>query len=297
MVLNWNATEETLACLESLGSSDWPRLTTIVVDNASRDDIAPALERVFPDAILIRNEANLGFAGGMNSGIRRALELEADFVLLLNNDTLVAPTMVRLLVQTAEEHPDAGIVSPLEFFRDAPETIASAGRRCDLRRAYQGPPLHMGERDAGQFHGAREVDTPSGTAMLVPAQVVREVGLLDETLYLYIEDVDWAMRIKETGRRVYVSFDARLWHGVATASGGENSPQVTYYHARNMFVVSNRHLPMKGPRAWLRHAEILLANLIHALRCRRRLANARAVLEGWRDYLRGRLGARPGGAA
>jgi GT2 family glycosyltransferase len=293
VVLNWNRGDDTIACLDSLAASDWPSLTTIVVDNASDDDIVPALAERIPDAVYLRNSENLGFAGGMNTGIRRALELGADYVLLLNNDTRVDPGMVRALVAAAKERPDAGIVGPLEFFRDEPEVVASAGRKCDLRRAYQGPPLHMGERDSGQFQGTREIDVSSGTAMLVPAEVIRQVGLLDDRLFLYIEDVDWALRMKEARWRVYVSFDARLWHGVAASSGGEDNPAVTYYHTRNMFIVSQRHLPLRGLRGALRHAEILAANAVHAMRCKRPFANLRAVYDGRRDYLRGRLGPRP----
>lgn len=152
----------------------------------------------------------------------------------------------------------------------------------------------MGERDRGQFVGVAEVDASSGAAMLVPTDVVREVGLLDEGLYLYIEDVDWALRMRSAGFRVYVALAARLWHGIATSSGGSDSPLVTYYHARNTFIVSARHAPMRGPRAAVRHCEVLLANLIHALRCRRPIANVSAVFAGWHDYLRGYRGARRG---
>jgi GT2 family glycosyltransferase len=294
VVLNWNRTGDTLACLETVAASDWSNLATIVVDNASSEDIGPPLAERFPEAILIRNEHNLGFAGGMNAGVAAALEHGADYVLLLNNDTEVEPSMVRLLVEAAQSKQDAGILSPLEFFRDRPEVVASAGRHCDLRRAYQGPPIYMGEHDGGQFTGIEEIDVSSGTAMLVPAAVVREVGTLDDRLFLYIEDVDWALRIKEAGYRIYVCLDARLRHGVATSSDGEDNPAVTYYHTRNVFVVSDRHLPLRGLAGAIRHTKILLANLVHALRCKRPLANARAVYDGWRDYLRGRLGPRPG---
>ena len=294
VVLNWNGSSETLACLDSLAASDWPALSTIVVDNGSREAIGPMVASRFADAIVIRNATNLGFAGGMNAGIRWALERDADYVLLLNNDTVVDPAMVRLLVEAAEQRPDAGIVSPLELFRDSPNVVSSFGLRCDLRRGYQGPPLGHGETDHGQFRGVREVDVSAGTAMLVPAAVVEEVGLLDEDLYLYIEDVDWALRMKKAGKRIYAAMDARLWHGVASASGGEHSPRVRYYHTRNVFVVSQRHAPLRGIRAIRRHSEILIVNLAHALiRCPQRVSSARAVLAGWRDYLRGTLGPRP----
>lgn len=295
IVLNWNGRDDTLACLESLASSDWPRLTMIVVDNASDENVAPAVTARFRDTIVVRNQTNLGFAGGMNAGLRRVLEpeLEVDYALLLNNDTVVGASMIRGLVDAAQQRPDAGIVSPLVLHRDAPEIIYSAGMRCDLRRCYQGPPLGQGERDHGQFHGVREVDAVSGAAMLVPIDVVREVGMLDDELYLYIEDVDWALRMRDAGRAVYVAGEAHLWHGVSTSSGGKYSPQISYYQTRNTFVVCSRHLPLQGLRGFLRSADILFSNLVHARRGRRPLTNARAVLAGWRDYLRGRLGPAP----
>jgi GT2 family glycosyltransferase len=295
VVLSWNGRDETLACLESLAGSDWPNMTTIVVDNGSEEEIEPAVAERFPEAQVVRNSTNLGFAGGMNTGTRRALELDADYVLLLNNDTDVDRAMVRKVVEAAAQRPDAGIVSPLDFFRDSPDTVSMIGLRFDPRRGYQGSPLGRGERDRGRFRGVREVDASAGTAMLVPLPVVREVGLLDEDLFFYIEDIDWALRMRRAGKRIYAAMEARLWHAQAATSGGEDTPRVTYYTTRNTFVVSARHAPMRGPRAAIRHLEILSANLLHALRCRRPLANARAVLAGWRDYHRGRLGPGPWG--
>jgi GT2 family glycosyltransferase len=295
VVLSWNGRDETLACLESLSGTDWPNLTTIVVDNGSEEELAPAVSERFPDAIVIRNSTNLGFAGGMNTGTRRALELDADYVLLLNNDTDVDKTMIRKLVEAAEQRPDAGIISPLDFFRDSPDTVSMIGLSFDPRRGYQGSPLGRGERDRGQFRGVREVDASAGTAMLVPLPVAREVGLLDEDLFFYVEDVDWALRMRKAGKRIYAAMEARLWHAQAATSGGEATPRVTYYTTRNMFVVTARHAPMRGPRAAIRHLEILLANLVHAFRCPQPLSNARAVIAGWRDYLRGRLGPGPWG--
>jgi hypothetical protein len=293
VVLNWNALEETLACLGSLAASDWPGLTTIAVDNASSQDISAAVSESFPEAVVIRNPANLGFAGGMNVGLRRALALGADYVLLLNNDTLVDAAMVRLLVQAAEAHPDAGIVCPVVLWRDAPDVVLSAGLRCDLRRGYQGRAIAMGERVTDALTSVRAVDAPSGAAMLVSADVVRRIGMLDEQLFLYGEDVEWSQRMLRHGLRVYVAADARLWHGLSVSSGGAFSPVGAYYQTRNSFVVCARYAPLRGPRSLLRSADILLANLAHTRRARHPLLNVRAVLAGWRDYLLGRLGPCP----
>jgi hypothetical protein len=293
VILNWNAREETLACLESVARSDWPNMIVIVVDNGSEEDVEIAVKDRRPETIVILNDANLGFAGGMNAGLRRALDHGADYVLLLNNDTIVDKAMVRELVEVARAHPDAGIVSPLELRIETPDVVSSFGLRCDLRRGWQGPPLGSGERDDGQFHGVREVDSSAGTAMLVPASVVREVGLLDESLFLYIEDVDWSLRMRRGGRRIYAALDARLWHRAGSASGGEDSPSVRYYHVRNAYVVSARHAPLGPMGSFLRGSEILALNVLSAIRSRRPTEGVRAVFHGWRDYRRGRLGPRP----
>jgi GT2 family glycosyltransferase len=293
IVLNWNRPAETVACVESLLSSDWTMLTTIVVDNGSESNISDLLGERFPGVKIVRNETNRGFAGGMNDGIRHALEFEADYLLLLNNDTTVDPRMVRLLVEAARQHPDAGILSPLQFQRGAPDVVATAGLRVNPRHAYQGKPLRFGERERTPLTGVHEVDAVVGTAMLVPGRVLSQVGLLDERLYLYIEDVEWALRMRRRGYRIYVAYEARLWHSVSASSGGRNSPLVSYYHARNTFVVSARHAPMRRLRSKMREIEILAANLLHAWRCYPRLRHARAVLIGWKDYRRGKLGPAP----
>jgi len=292
VVLNWNRREDTLACLASLQASKWPRRTEIVVDNASDEDVVGAVTARHPDAVIVRNRINLGFAGGMNAGLRKALELGADYILLLNNDTLIDPAMPETLVRAAVARPDAGILTPLVLYRDAPAMVASAGWEFDPRRGHPGRPLHAGERAEDRLHGVREVDASSGEAMLVAATAVREVGTLEEALYLRLEDIDWSLRMRSAGRRNYTVLDARLWHGVSQSSGGEHSELNAYYHTRNILFVCARHAPMSRPRATLRDVETLLANLVHARRGTRPAANARAVLAGWRDYARGRMGAR-----
>jgi GT2 family glycosyltransferase len=112
---------------------------------------------------------------------------------------------------------------------------------------------------------------------------------------MYGEDVEWSRRMQLAGFKVYVAGSARLWHGLSISSGGTFSPLSAYYQTRNSFVVCSRYAPLRGPRAFMRSADILAANLIHARRSRSPLVNVRAVLAGWRDYVRGRLGPCPPG--
>ncbi len=292
VVLNFNGREDTLACLDSLDASTWPRLTMIVVDNASATDIGPEVREAYPEAITFATTSNLGFAGGMNVGMECAQAIGADYVLLLNNDTIVDRQMVEKLVEVAEARPNAGIVSALVLGLGTRDRVLSAGWAFDPRRGHPGRPLHVGERADRRLQGVREIVASSGEAMLVSSSAVDEVGRLEETLYLRLEDIDWSLRMRAAGRTNYVALDARLWHAVSASSGGDHSPLSAYYHTRNMLVVCERHAPLPRSRALAREAEVLLANIAHARRGANPARNARAALAGWRDFRLGRLGAR-----
>ncbi len=291
VVLHFNGREDTLACLQSVAQSDWSSITTVIVDNASEVDIRGEVRDRFPDAVLVRNERNLGFAGGMNVGLGCALELGADYVLLLNNDTVVDQAMVRRLVEACNARPDAGIVSPLVLARGTSDQVLSAGWDFDPRRGHPGRPVLAGARRTALV-GIREVVAASGEAMLVSAAVVQQVGPLDEALYLRLEDIDWSLRMRARGRRNYVVLDAILWHAVSASSGGDHSALSAYYHTRNILTVCARHAPLSATGGLVREAEVLIANLAHTRRGSNPARNGRAVLSGWRDYRRGRLGAR-----
>jgi GT2 family glycosyltransferase len=293
VILNWNGLPDTLACLESLSRSELNGFKTIVVDNGSDQDPSALLAQRFPHVLMVRSDANRGFAGGMNLGLERGLELGADYVLLLNNDTVVEPSMLRRLVQAAASHRDAGIVSPLVLSRDEPDLVLSAGWDFDPRRGHPGRPRYADRRqDDAALTGVEPVSASSGEAMLVSSAAVREVGMLDESLHLRLEDIDWSLRMSAGGRRNYVVLDAHLWHLVSASSGGDHSPLSAYYHTRNILLVCRRHAPLSRWGRLRREAEVLVANLAHARRGRHPLRNARAVIAGWRDFRRGRFGAR-----
>jgi GT2 family glycosyltransferase len=294
VILTWNGRDDTLECLESLGSADWRPLTTIVVDNGSEDDTAEAIRTRFADVELVRSPENVGYAQGNNLGIRRALDLGADYVLVLNNDTLVDSQAIAMLVREARARPDAAAVCPLIYFAEPDDVVWYAGACFDPRKIHNGRQAGYRERDTGQFAGVRDVERASGAAMLVPAAVWEQVGLFDAELFLQFEDVDWSLRARSHGYRLYLVPDARVWHKVSVASGGEHSLTVAYYLARNTLEVSARHAPRTGLRAARRHWGIVAVHLLRTRRSRQKLACIRSVLEGERDYRRGRLGRRRG---
>ena len=290
VVLVLNRRDDTIQCLRSLERVRWHRLSLIVVDNGSTDGTAEAVRTTFPEVEVIRSEENVGFSDGNNIGIRAALEAGADYVMLLNNDTLVDEGAIEALVGEAQRRPDVGAVCPLIHYVDPPDRIWYAGARFDPRAVHNGRHTGYGERDTGQYHSVREIGRATGAAMLVPREVIEQVGYLDGRLFIQVEDVDWSLRMRAAGYRILFVPQALVSHRVAMTSGGERAPMTAYYEMRNTLFVSSWHAPLRGLTRLRRELGSLAVHLLHARLAPNPVANARAVLGGWRDFRAGRLG-------
>jgi GT2 family glycosyltransferase len=292
VVLSWNGREDTLACLGSLAAATYPSLETLVVDNGSSDGSADAVASAFPDVVLIRLDANLGFAGGMNVGVAEALSRGAELVMLLNNDTVVEPGFLEPLVDALE--PDEAVAAACSqiVFRDDPATVWYAGASFRPGRGHHGANRGYGGPRFSATTPPFVTDRACGGAMLVPARALAEIGDFDESLFAYAEDTDWSLRAARVGRRVLVVPASVVRHAVSAASGGASSPDTLYYSLRNGLVVAERWAPLGPLRTRLRRGEAVAAHLAQALRSGRRKAGMRAVRGGWRDLRAGRLGPR-----
>jgi GT2 family glycosyltransferase len=279
VVLNWNGGEDTLAALASLDGVD-----TICVDNGSSDGSDRAVEERFPSVELLRTGANLGFAGGNNAGIRRALERGAELVLLLNNDAVAGPGLVDALARAAAARPDAGLLACTILHEDG--SVQYAGASFAARLGYSGrvstavPP------------GLTDVARADGAALAVTRTAVERAGLLDESLFLYVEDVEWSLRVRAAGLAVVLVPDARVRHRGSAASGGAASTTNLYYDTRNTIAVCERYAPLRPGLRALRRGVVVGAHLLQALAHPARRDAMRAVVAGWRDARAGRLGQR-----
>ena len=280
VVLSYNGREDTLAALESLRG-----IETVVVDNGSTDGSADAVAERFPDVELVRAGVNLGFAGGNNVGIRRALDRGADWVLLVNNDAEVEPGIVDALAAAAAARPDAGVLACKVLFADSGR-LWYAGADFDPilgRSRHEG----FGEADAaGRLEDTRRA---TGAGMAVSRAAIEAAGLLDEELFLYAEDLEWSLRIREAGFAVVYVPEARVRHRVSSAAGGAGSPTTSYYETRNMLAVVERYRPLPRGLTGVRRGLVVTPRVLLAAR---RPASAWAALRGWRDYRRGRMGRR-----
>jgi GT2 family glycosyltransferase len=245
IVLNWNGREDTLRCLESLQAVEYPNWEVLVVDNGSEDGSLDAIRERHPEAMVIEAGRNLGFAGGNNLGIEAALRRGAEFVLVLNNDTTVAPDLLRAFVRAAREHPDAGVFAAKIYFLKDPQRLWYAGARWNsMSAAFE----HVGQGvlDTGaDFEQVRDTDYACGCAMLLRAPAVQAVGMLDERFFLLFEETDWCFRAREAGFRCLFVPGAKVWHRVSSSFGGGRSILYEYFLFRNRLLWAERHLSLR----------------------------------------------------
>ena len=221
VVLTWNGRALTMECLESLASLEYENVDVIVVDNASTDGTADAVRDAYGDRVtIVENSRNLGFSLGNNVRIRHALENGADFVLLLNNDTVVDPALVDRLVEGITVSKDIGIVGPKIYYASPPDRIWFAGGEVSLSR---GVSRHIGirERDTGQYDAVRDVDYVTGCALMAGRRVFDTIGYLDPAFTAYYEDVDFCMRARREGFRVVYVPKGKVWHKISSSTGGQ----------------------------------------------------------------------------
>lgn len=235
IIVNWNGREVTLDCLSSLRQATYPALRIMVVDNASTDGSVAAIRDRFPEVEVLVMTKNLRFAGGNNAGMRVALGAGAEYVLLLNNDTVVDPGFIEPLVAHMQADPRTGMVAPKIFYHATPDQIWFAGGAISL---WTGTMRHVGirETDRGQYDTPRDIDYATGCCLMVRSPVVREVGMLDESFFIYGEDADWSMRVRNAGYRIVYEPASRVWHRISVTSGGHTS----WFKMKNKFLSNFR---------------------------------------------------------
>lgn len=292
IILNWNGLEDTIECLESLRKITYPNYEVILVDNGSERNDAKVLRERFGNYIhLIENDRNYGFAGGNNIGIRYALEnLSPNYVLLLNNDTVVAPDFLARLVKFAESNEKFGIVGPKIYYYDydgRKDVIWFAGGKFNRRL---GKTNHLGARtiDKGQFETIRKVDYITGCAFLIKTEILNKIGLLDEDYFNHFEDLDFCIRAEKEQYYCFYVPEAKIWHKVSQSSGGRIGHISLYYNTRNraLFMKKNAHLFDQicfSPFYLIRFVLIPLVYCILKLR----MSECLVVLGGFFDFLNG----------
>jgi GT2 family glycosyltransferase len=219
VIVSWNTRELTLEALASFLPARDPQLEVIVVDNASSDGSADAIEASFPEVHVIRNDRNTGFAGGVNLGLRAARHR---LILLLNPDTRVIGDVLARLVEYADAHPEAGILGPRILDENGalqaskfrfPSLLNQLLAATYLYQLFPRSRFFNRERMGGSTrHEAERVDAVSGCAFLVRRELLDRVGMLDEAFFMYSEEVDLCYRAAQAGFEVHYAPVGEIVH-------------------------------------------------------------------------------------
>lgn len=276
IVLNWNGARDTIECLKSIQELRIRNyeLGIIVVDNGSTDDSISKIKKLsishYPLAI-ISNKQNLGYAGGNNIGIRYALGKGADYVMVLNNDTILHSDSMIRIIETLKMDSRIGLASPKIYFakgfefhknrykkEDQGRVIWYAGGKIDWGNVY-GSTRGVDEVDKGQYDKEGITDFATGTCMILTRKLIEEVGMFDERHFLYYEDTDLSERSRKAGLKVMYIPRAVVWHKVAQSSG-IGSELNDYYITRNRLLFGIKYARLRTKFALVKESIKLLLN-------------------------------------
>ncbi len=254
ILLNYNNYTDTIECFESLLNITYQNYRIVIVDNYSPNasvfqlrkyfnekntkyffyktkELAYSSQNSLESLVLIQSGYNGGYSFGNNIGIRYAQNNNTDYVLLLNNDTIVDKYFLEPLVETCENDCKVGIASGKIYFHDKPHTIwFNGGQFKQLTASIKH--YHFGENDIGQ--GPPEnITFISGCMMLIPIEVIKNVGLFNEDYFMYIEDLEYSQRIINNGYTLKVCENSKISHKVGRSTGGQFTKLSIYLRTKN----------------------------------------------------------------
>ena len=259
VLVNWNSCEDLQECLSTLRRQSLAANQVVVVDNASTDGSVSMLQSEYPEVLVQPQRSNLGFATASNIGLRMAITHGADYVVLLNPDTTVAPNWLEELTATAETDQRIAVCQSKILLYDAPELLNTDGNVVHfLGFGYCG---NYKKEDTEHTREARNIGFASGAAMLIRASACARIGVLDETINFYSEDLEYSLRARIAGLRVVVAPSARAWHKYDFQ--GRAGKRKFYFLERNRWIIllsyyRARTLLMLAPASFLLEVGLLV---------------------------------------
>jgi GT2 family glycosyltransferase len=241
IIVNYNGFEDTLECVKSIKECIYDNYSIVLVDNASSavpaDDV---IEYLKENTIYIEAKSNNGFAAGNNIGIKWSLEQGFELCLLINNDTTVEPDFMTNLVKAYKSHPNAGIIGGRICFYSKKNTIWYGGGQIDY--TYGGARQENYNKSVPITEEVRNAGFITGCLMLIPSKVFEDIGLLDESFFLYEEDTEFCLRAAKNDYDLLYVDNAVIYHKVS-ASTQKNTKMKHYYELRNKFMTTSQYYP------------------------------------------------------
>jgi len=293
IVLNWNNAADTIECLNSLREIKYVNKRVVVVDNGStdgsREKIKGWISSAGPGApfFLLENSRNLGFTGGNNAGIDYALQNNTEYILLLNNDTLVPEDLLGRLVDSAWDIPRLGILGCKIRHYPAEDRIWFSGGYIN---SLKGCAYHFTDDCQEQ----RQCDFITGCLMFIPCPVLKEVGAFDDRYFLISEDTDLSRRVLQKGYQLVVDGRIVIFHKISSTIGGCYSPRHQYYFHRNRMLFFSKFLSSFSKFFFFSFQFLVVIPFwafIELIKGNKRII--RWALLGYRDFICGRFGPCP----
>ncbi len=269
---------DTVECLNSINNLTYDNYKVVVVDNGSTDNSIDVISDQFKSLYLIRNSKNLGYTGGNNIGIRFAMENQAEYIWILNNDTTVEADSLEKMVESSQSIPSVGLVSPVVYFSRQREKIQFCGAifSTDKRILLK----NLQSLDLVNSETLKDPILLWGTALLAKRKLIEKVGYFDENFFAYFEDIDLSLRAVKNGFKNIVVKNAKIYHKDASSSGGIDSPIRTFYWVRNLNLLWRKHLKGKDRFLWQQRYILMSIRLAYAYINKGQYSAAEACFDG-----------------
>lgn len=244
ILLNYNNYRDTIECVNSIIENEKQiDFKIIVVDNNSTNDSVEQLRQI-KDIYLIESNENNGFANGNNIGIKYALGQGAEYILLLNNDTIITLNAISKMYKKVEEHQDIGIMGARIMYNEEPSKINCIGGKINWTKAVA-VIEHKDEEYKEMKEDFKYTEFITGCCMLIKKEVIEKVGYLPEEYFMYYEDVDYCVQVLNNGFKLGICLDSIIYHKESAASGGKQSPFAIKWNTRNRLIFMKKYLPKK----------------------------------------------------
>lgn len=323
IILNWNGWKDTLECLDSLSKSTYRNFNVVVLDNASSNDSlerirqwaeanriplseyelaernAPLKQKTFASAndsgfrnlFLISSKENLGFCGGNNVGMEFSINNGADYLLILNNDTIVEPDFLEPMVQVAEEKSDAGLVGGIICYAESPDTVWYAGGRFNaiLENFPEWNKKTISDVKSKLSEPYYETEWIVGCMTLIPPHIYKQFGGYNEKFFIWSEDIELSLRIRRGGYKLYIATCSKIYHK-GGMSLGRITPLTHYYASRNRLILKSLYL--KGFWKWVWYLWFFASRVVRytEFAVKGRFDLISAGIDAIKDYFKGKYG-------
>lgn len=231
ILVNYKSYIDTIECIESLRNVDYDNFKVVIIENGSDDSSYEIIKQKCITEIVIKSNKNLGFAGGNNIGIEIAMNDMADYILLLNNDTVVEKDFLTNLIETFSYSPNVGIVGCKINYYNKKDIINYGGGEI-IWNKFTTTFFDTDKVDTNDTE-IKDITFVSGCAMMISRSVVEKIGILDDSYFMYYEDTDYCARALKAGFRLLYQPKSKIYHKISSSSGGNLSPFVLYWSTRN----------------------------------------------------------------